>query len=408
MSVSSAGLLKAAVRQSPALSRQGLLERLFCYWFSGFVYNQIWEDPRVDIKAMALEPGHRLLTIASGGCNICHYLLAGAGEVAAVDLNIHHVNLSRLKLEAARRLPDHAAFFRFFGQADHQDNPADYARHIREHLPQDTRDYWDSRTFPLGRPRIALFTRNLYDHARMGRFLGILRGLCRLRGKDPARILAATNQAEQREVYQRELEPLLTSLPARLLARFGVLVFSLGIPPQQFRALRSECSSGVLDEYRERVERLACAFPLSDNYFAWQAFGRRYDQANRQGVPDYLKPENFGRLKAGAAKARVIQASLDEFLANRPERSLDRFVLLDSQDWMTPKAIAGLWEKIARAAKPGARVIFRTAGKASPVEQALPPGLRARFIYEHEISRELAAQDRSCIYGGFHLYRLAE
>ena len=28
---------------------------------------------------------------------------------------------------------------------------------------------------------------------------------------------------------------------------------------------------------RERVERLACDFPIQDNYFAWQAFGRGYD-----------------------------------------------------------------------------------------------------------------------------------
>ncbi len=404
MSQSCAGLLKAAVTQNPALSRTGVMERLFCWWFSGFVYNQIWEDPRADLTALELEPSHDVLTIASGGCNICHYLLAGARSVTAVDLNHHHVHLSRLKLVAAHRLPTHKDFFTFFGRADDQANLWAFSRHIEPHLPQDTRRYWLGSRHPLGGPRIGLFADNLYRHARMGRFLGLLRGVCRLTGRDPQRILDATTPDEQRLAYTRELEPLLTGPLARFASRFGMALFSLGVPPQQFRALERECPDGVLAEYRRRVERLACAFPLADNPFAWQAFGRRYDKTMR-AVPDYLRPENFAALKQAAPRATVRHDSLDGFLERQPARSLDRFVLLDSQDWMTPQALAALWERIARAARPGARVIFRTGGAASPLEAALPPALMARFMRDDATSAQCAAQDRSSIYGGFHLYR---
>ena len=54
----------------------GALERLFTLMFQGFVYNQIWEDPSVDLEALELQPHHRLLTIACGGCNILNYLAA--------------------------------------------------------------------------------------------------------------------------------------------------------------------------------------------------------------------------------------------------------------------------------------------------------------------------------------------
>ena len=50
----------------------------------------------------------------------------------------------------------------------------------------------------------------------------------------------------------------------------------------------------LFDMYRERVRRLACGFPLDDNYFAWQAFGRRYDHDGRRALPDYLNPEDEG------------------------------------------------------------------------------------------------------------------
>jgi S-adenosylmethionine-diacylglycerol 3-amino-3-carboxypropyl transferase len=408
MSQSSAGLIGAAVRHSPAFSRQGLLESLFCRWFSGFVYNQIWEDPRVDIEAMALSPGHRVLTIASGGCNVCHYLIAGVESVTAVDLNIHHVHLSRLKLEAARRMPDHESFFRFFGQADDKANLAAFSRHVESHLAPDTAAYWKSRRFPFGGRRIGIFSENLYEHARMGQFLRFMRTICLLSGRDPERILEAGNLEEQREAYRRELEPLLTSRLAKLLSKTAVAVFSLGIPPRQYRTLERESEGGVLAEYRKRVEKLACSFPLDDNPFAWQAFGRRYDQRRRRALPDYLRQENFQALQKAAPRATVVHDSLAGHLAKLPARTLDRYVLLDSQDWMPPQAIQRLWEEIARTARPGARVIFRTGADISPIEEALSPSLLRRFRYEKDTSCRLTPLDRSCLYGGFHLYSLAD
>jgi S-adenosylmethionine-diacylglycerol 3-amino-3-carboxypropyl transferase len=71
---------------------------------------------------------------------------------------------------------------------------------------------------------------------------------------------------------------------------------------------------------------------------------------------------------------------------------------------MTPDDLRGLWSEIERTARPGARVIFRTAGEESPVEQALPKPPHRRFRYERPLSRQLSQSDRSCIYGGFHLY----
>jgi hypothetical protein len=49
--------LQAAVWHHPLASKRGLLERLFTFWFNSFVYNQIWEDPRVDLAALELVPG---------------------------------------------------------------------------------------------------------------------------------------------------------------------------------------------------------------------------------------------------------------------------------------------------------------------------------------------------------------
>ena len=123
-------------------------------------------------------------------------------------------------------------------------------------------------------------------------------------------------------------------------------------------------------------------------------------------MPEYLRRENFDALRADLGRVSTHVASFHEFLGEQSPGAFDRFVLLDAQDWMRPEQIASLWAEIARVGLPGARVIFRTAARRSPIEEALPGTLMARFTYEEALSQRLHAQDRSAIYGGFHVYSL--
>src|SRR3546814_4183023 len=111
-----------AVLRHRHLSRQVLLERACTIVFRGLVYAQIWEDPAVDMEALAITPDCHVVTIASGGCNVLSYLTADPARITAVDLNTAHIALNRLKLAAARALPDHEAFHRFFARADCKEN----------------------------------------------------------------------------------------------------------------------------------------------------------------------------------------------------------------------------------------------------------------------------------------------
>ena len=86
-------------------------------------------------------------------------------------------------------------------------------------------------------------------------------------------------------------------------------------------------------------------------------------------------------------------------------RNINRFAFLDA-DWMNAEQMTELWTAIAERAEPGSRIIFRTAGAASPLEEALPKDVLQRFDYHRELSAALFKQDRASIYGGFHLYEL--
>ncbi len=403
--------LHHAVRQQPRVSKRGFLEQLFVWMFSGLVYPQIWEDPELDMEALGLipegtqagTPPKRIVTIASGGCNVLSYLAARPAGLEAVDLNPAHVALTRLKLAAIDRLPSHEAFFRFFGFADEKANVRAYDRFIRPHLDPDSRAYWEAKKLFQGR-RIRLFARNVYRYGMLGRFIGVAHLLAKLYGTNPRRMLSARSLEQQRWMFETQLAPLFETRLVRWLCNLPVALYGLGIPPAQYDALAPEGNmSAVL---KSRLERLSCDFPLSDNYFAWQAFGRCYDTEGRSATPLYLKAEHYETLRQEAPKASVHLASMTEYLSGEPDDSFDGYVLLDAQDWMTYDQMTELWEEITRTAKPGARVVFRTAGEDSPLPDALPEDLLGQWDYDAEACRVMGMRDRSSIYGGFHLYEM--
>lgn len=398
-------LLERAARSAPPASGRGVLERLFTLMFQGFVYNQIWEDPSVDLDGLKLKPHHRVVTIASAGCNVLNYLTAAPARIFALDLNPHHVALTKLKLAALAHLPDHESFFRFFGEAADPGNVALFDRYVRDRLDEGTSLYWLGLSGTPKRRRIEMFARNLYHHGLLGRFIGILHGVARLHGKNLEELLEAKTPREQRVLFDQLIAPLFDSAPIRFMSKSPLSLYALGIPPAQYDALVESGNGNAIRVLKERVERLACDFPIRDNYFAWQAFGRGYDTHGREAVPAYLKAENYAALKARVSSASVYHASLLDFLKAQPSQSLDRFVLLDAQDWMTPFQLTALWHEIDRTADSrDARVIFRTAGETSPLPEKLPPALLAPWLYHEWQSRVLHAQDRSSVYGGFHIY----
>jgi S-adenosylmethionine-diacylglycerol 3-amino-3-carboxypropyl transferase len=398
-----------AVQRSRPFSKEGLQERLFARLFSGLVYAQIWEDPCIDLEALALVPGEHVVAIASGGCNVLSYLTADPGSVTAVDLNGHHVALNRLKIAGVRHLPDHETFFRFFGAADAQANIAIYDSHLHAHLDEATRRYWDARDW-RGRRRIEQFAGNIYKKGLLGRFIGAGHLVAKLYRKDPRKILAARNLAEQRAIFDAEMRPIFRSRLVEFLVDNPSALYGLGIPPAQYKSLLTSAPTGkgMAAVLEQRLERLACDFPINENYFAWQAFGRRYAGAAGQATPPYLAAENFAAVAKRAERVSVRHANMIDVLEQAKPASFDAYVLLDAQDWMTDAVLLRLWQAILHSAKPGARVIFRTAAEASLLPGRLPAELLARFDYDDAACKAWTLRDRSAIYGGFHLYRLGK
>ena len=405
-------LVLGAVRQSHASKKQSVLQKLFAVWFDAFVYNQIWEDPRVDIEALSIDRASRILTISSGGCNALNYLIESPGAVTAIDLNRHHIYLLNLKVAALKYLPGHEEFFAFFGVGKDDRSVEWYDRFLAQHLDAETRRFWESNSL-IGRMthsrRIDFFRKSgIYQHSRNGYFLRFFHRFSHILGCRPEELLLSRDQEDQAVRYERYIEPFFESRLIGMIGKMPVTLFGLGIPPQQYQELTKDLADGgsILDIYRERTRKLAVEYPIDENYFAWQAFGLKYDTEERTAVPEYLKKSNFEQLRSNISGINTKIGSIVDEISLSPEGSYNRFVLLDAQDWMDAAALNELWQAIADKAEPGSRIIFRTAGKNSPLETQLEPGTRDRFHYESDLSRSLFEGDRASIYGGFHLYLL--
>lgn len=405
-------LVSDAVTNEKKSPKQKILQKLFAVWFDAFVYNQIWEDPRVDLQALKIDERSRILTISSGGCNALNYLLDEPEKVTAIDLNRHHIYLLNLKIAALKFLPDYDSFFNFFGFGKSEKNIEHYQKFISPNLDADTKKFWESKSLSgklTNKNRIEFFRDGgLYDNSRNGYFLRFFHKFARLFGCRPEEMLNAKTPEQQEELFQKHIAPFFDSFVIRTIGRLPVTMFGLGIPPQQFDELKTDSEDGanVIEIYKNRAKKLAVEYPIYENYFAWQAFARKYDTKNRKALPEYLKAENYDKLKANAEKIETKIGSITEEIKQNENGKYNRFVFLDAQDWMNAEQMNELWQAIADKSEQGARIIFRTAGANSPIEKNLTNDLREKFSYEKDFSKELFKQDRASIYGGFHLYLL--
>ena len=399
--------LRQAVHRHKATTRQGIQERLFTLAFSGLVYPQIWEDPVVDMEALDLRAGRACSSPSRRAAATCSAILTAAPiAVTAVDLNPAHVALNKLKLAALAHLPDYDAFCRFFGEADARANiDAYFDAAARRTSTTTTRAYWEARD-RFGRRRIGYFARNFYRHGLLGHFIGAGH-LARPRCTASTRAACSRRKTldEQRRIFESELAPLFDKRHVRWLLDRPAALFGLGIPPSQFTALEGgEAQHGG----RARGAARAAGLRLRPRRQLFRLAGVRPPLRDR-GRRRRCRPICSARASPVCARApadvTVVHASFTEHLAAQPAASLDAYVLLDAQDWMTDAQLNALWARSCARHGPAPASSSALRGRRRSCPDACRTRCSRRFAYDRErMPAAGRAQDRSSIYGGFHLY----
>lgn len=381
------------------------------------VYNTCWEDPRLDRQALKLGEGDRLLVITSAGCNALDYALDGPERIDTVDVNPRQNALLDLKLAAIRRL-DFERFFELFGQGKTSAWGDVYTEGLRAELPEASRKFWDKNgKFFLGRGRRPSF----YFRGSAGSFAsGInwyINRFAKIRS-DIDRMLNADSIEEQSEIYYSKVKPAFWGPKLRWILRRDATLATLGVPQAQRQQLERHYEGGIATFIEHSLDTICTKLPLKDNYF-WRVY--LTGEYTRECCPEYLKEENFNRLKGTpsepglASRINTHTTTILEHLKG-VEGGYSHFVLLDHMDWMAEHmhdVLGQQWQEIINRADDDATILWRSAAVVCEFVDPIPVTANGKrrtlgevLEYNRELADELHEIDRVHTYGGFSIATL--
>ncbi|MEM8681160.1 MAG: BtaA family protein [Planctomycetota bacterium] len=375
------------------------------------VYNTCWEDPRLDRQAMNLGSDDRVMVITSAGCNALDYALDGPAHVYAVDMNPRQNALLELKMAAIRHL-DFADFQQMFGNGYHPSARSLYEQGLRPALGTWSQGYWDRFIrFFTNRKRPFYFRGTSGAFARMINFY-----IDKVINVRPIvnRMLDAKDVEEQREIYHGELYDRFWTRTLRFTLRRDSTLSLVGVPRAQREQVEKFYTGGIARFIEDCLHAVFTELPVSDNYF-WRVY--MTGAYTPTCCPEYLKPENFERLRAGLVdRISVHTSSIEDFLQGN-DVEISKFVLLDHMDWLSShryELLISEWEAILNRATPNARFLWRSGGMNTDfVHQANIQSADGRrqlgelLRYDHELANELHQRDRVHTYGSFYIADLA-
>ncbi len=410
-----------AAPASEELKKQRRLnfDRLSKTWFNlvhqnNLVYNTCWEDPRLDHVALELGPDDTVMVITSAGCNAIDYVLKEPKRVHAVDVNPRQNALLELKIAAIREL-DYDQFFQMFGRGRLASYKKVYKTKLRKHLSHASRAYWDRRRRMFsGNGRRPSF----YFYATSGMFAWLINiYVDRIKKLRPAvnELLSAQTIEEQQEIYDRHrLRDTLWTPFLKWAMKRDMTLALLGVPRAQRRQLDRSYPGGILQFVVDSLETVFTKLPIHDNYF-WRVYlTGEYTPAC---CPEYLKPENFERLKAGLVDRISIHTNtILGFLREEKDVEISRYILLDHMDWLAEvraDVLADEWQMMINRAAPHTRFLWRSAGLdvgfVDPIEvdwKDQKCQIGQLLEYKHELASELHPLDRVHTYGSFYIAHL--
>lgn len=389
-------------------------EWLSSRWFNlihshNLVYNTCWEDPRLDRVALQLGPHDVILMITSAGCNALDYALQGPRHIYCVDMNPRQNALLELKMAGIRQL-DFKTFYQMFGNGRLRDYRDVYEDLLRQDLSPRARAYWDKRIqFFSGQGRRDSF----YFHGTAGMLAWLVNvyidKVARIRDL-LEKMFECTSVEEQYELYHSKLSRVFWNRFLRWLVDRDATLSFLGVPRAQRLQIDRTYPGGTPRFIEDRIEAVFTKLPLHDNYF-WRVYlqGRYTPQC----CPEYLKPDNFARLKAGLVdRMTTCTSSILDFLRNH-RLQITRFVLLDHMDWLSTHHHALLcaqWQALLDRATPGARLLWRSGGLRVDYVDPIPVRVKGRTCsvgdvlhYHRELAAELHPRDRVHTYGSFYI-----
>ena len=174
-----------------------------------------------------------------------------------------------------------------------------------------------------------------------------------------ADILAAQSLEEQKEIWTTQIKQKFWKGLIKFAMGRDATLSLLGVPKAQRRQIDKQYDGGIVKFVEDCLDNVFTKIPIHDNYF-WRVY--LTGSYTPDCGPEYLKPENFAKLKDGLVdKISCHTDSVQGFL-EKHDGTISRYVLLDHMDWLSDKFFPLLeseWQAIVDKSTSKSRIIWR-------------------------------------------------
>src|SRR5258708_32355139 len=193
---------------------------------------------------------------------------------------------------------------------------------------------------------------------------------------------------ERRTFYRRQWDTLQWRLLFRVFfSRF--VMGRMGRDPSFFAYVEGDVATRILERARHAVTELN---PADNPYLRWIMTGR-----HGTSLPLALRPEHFQTIRGNLDRLEWRCQSIEDFLASREPRSVDRFNLSDIFEYMSPENYRQLLEQIVAWARPGGRLVYWNIAPSRSRPESLAPRLKPLT----ELATRLHLPDKAVFYSRF-------
>lgn len=360
------------------------------------VYNTCWEDPRIDRKLLQLGPESEVVMLTSAGCNALDYLLDKPKTIHCVDANPSQNALLELK-KALFLNDDYRLLWNMFGRGHEDRANLLYEQHLAGYLSPPARNFWGRHINYFSKTALE---GSFYFRGTSGKIALIIHNRIKHKGLHSKTLnLLDSKSLEEQAYYFEEVENQLWSAFYKWLIKQNTTMALLGVPATQRDMIDEQSKGGLLTFIQTALQNVFTELPIRDNYF-WRVY--LTGSYTSFCCPEYLKKKHFDFYKNNISKISHHTSYLTDFLKNNPG-SYSHFILLDHQDWLAnshPKLLADEWHAILDNARPGAKILFRSAGSNY---NFVPDFAQEQLQFYPEKVARLHAKDRVGTYGSTFL-----
>ena len=349
--------------------------------FSLIRYALCWEDADILLEALDIKPDDVCLSIASAGDNTLSLLSQAPRRVIAVDLSPAQMACLELRVAAYRAL-SHAELLALIGETKGVNRLALFDQ-LRPQLSTQSRAVWDRN-----RGRIA---RGIGAAGRFEHYITTFRRyvLPLIHGR---RIIEAAfeprSEKGRRQFYSQCWDNRRWRVLTRLFTSRRMSAW-LGRDPSFFRYVEG----GVADRILSRAWfALVELDPSKNPYLHWIAFGHYGAK-----LPHALRPENFDAIRSNLDRLEMRMTSLEAYLADAPDASIDKFNLSDVFEYVSQSNANSIFKQLARVGRRQGRLAYWNTF----VPRSRPQTLAAQLRPLPQLATRLYRQDKAFFYSDF-------